>query len=153
MRAYRKSSLSLVMWLAILATGYLVSRERMFAAGGQQNCPPCKTCELFNQVSTGIGPLGYTASGTRAPFIYTAFAGSTCNGGAGSGDLYGVENCYFSSCPSPNNPPVPLTIWNVVGGSNTCKPASPPPPGTYELQNTTITSGLGSMNQNGCYIE
>lgn len=147
MKLSNKSALTfLVAWLVILTAGYLLSRERLFAAGGGGGPPPCLACALcqgFEQIKTSVGGIGYTTSLTNTTFVPQAFGGTMCGA---ANDTYGVEFC--EGCPGGGSGTI--AYWSVVGASNTCQPASPPPDGIYELQNGTVQIGKGNIANTFC---
>ena len=148
MKGSSKSVLAfLIVWLVVLMAGYLLSRDRVFAAGTPPPpCAQCQYCQEFSQFQSSVGSFGYTAKGTNTPWVTSALNG-TLSGG--SLDLF-TGTCNNAGEAAYYSPAVPLTIWSIIGGSNTCQPASPPPDGLYERENSTVTSGSGNINQSFC---
>lgn len=146
MKASRKAISAFVLaWLIATIFGYLLSRDRIFAAGGAPPaCVECLYCDEWSQIG-GLAHLGYTLQGTRTPWVATALIGPMNGGSPGYSDV-----CNSAGEASEIQPPVPLTIWNTIGGSQVCTPASPPPKGTYEQENSAIASGTGFINQSEC---
>jgi len=119
-------------WLAVLVAGYMASRANVFAAGGQNDCIPCKYCEFM---STTWDSGGNNYAGT----VWTADGHTPAEVAVYGTALGGVQDDYSdTACDGNSGKPECenwVTIVHYSSATLECKPAAPAPKGTYKCTN------------------